>query len=87
MGHAASEFCDPLVGKLSRLDILQEDLHGLADLGTNDSFSTGEVSVLGGVADRISHIRQPPLIDEVDDQFDFVKAFKICHLRWITRCY
>ena len=87
MGQPAAILVDPFLGKFSRLDIFQQILHGLSDLGADNLLSPGKIPILRSVANRIAHISQTTLVDEIHDQLDFVHALKIRHLRWITRVH
>ena len=43
----------------------------------DDAGSAGEATVLGGRADRIIHTGDPALVNEVDEQFEFIHCFKV----------
>src|SRR5499426_1677328 len=75
----------PLVGELSRLNLGQNLPHLLFDFGADDAFAARQVAVLGGVRDRIAHVRDAALIEQVDDQLHLVQAFEIGHLRRVAR--
>ena len=42
------------------------------------------VAVLGGVADRVAHVAQAALVDQVHDQLELVQALEIGDLRLIA---
>jgi len=85
MRTAAFVFVDPFLGEFAGLDVLQNLLHRLAHLGSDHSFAPRQVTVFRRVADRITHVGQAAFVNQVDDQLDFMDAFKISHLRRITR--
>ena len=70
----------PVAGEASALDIGQHAAHlGLGLVG--DDARAGDVlAVFGGVADRVVHIGDAALVNEVDDQLHFVQALEIGHL-------
>ncbi len=44
----------------------------------------GDVAVFGGVRDRIAHVGDAALIEQVDDQLGFVEALEIGHFRRVA---
>ena len=63
---------------------LKHALHFGLGLGRHDARAGDIFAVFGGVRDRIIHVGDAALIDEVDDQLHFVQAFEIGHLRRIA---
>src|SRR5439155_22111868 len=51
-----------------------------ARLLADDAPAARHVAVLGGVADRVAHVGDAALVDEVDDQLHLVQALEIRHL-------
>src|SRR5437867_659851 len=78
--QAAAVLGDPLVGELARLDVGEDRLHRLARLVADDALAARHVAVLGGVADRVAHVGNPALVDQVDDQLHLVEALEVRHL-------
>jgi len=74
----------PFGGELAALDLGQDLRHSPAALGTDHPRPAGQPPELGGVADRIVHPRQPPLVNEIDDQLEFMQTFEIGDLRLIA---
>ena len=50
----------------------------------DDPRTTRVIAILGGVRDRVPHVGDAALIDQVDDQLHFVTALEIGHLRRIA---
>ena len=76
---------DPLPGKLTGLDLLQDVAHLGPDPFVDDPVAPGQVAVLGRVADRIAHVRDAVLIDQVDNQLHLVQTLKVGDLRLVAR--
>ena len=55
-------------------------LHRGAGLVGDHARAARVVAVLGGVRDRVAHVGEPALVDQVDDQLDLVQALEIGHL-------
>src|SRR3954466_12707117 len=70
----------PVAGELARLDVGQHPLHLGLGLGRDDARAGDVLAVLGGVRDRVVHVGDAALVDEVDDQLDLVQALEIGHL-------
>src|SRR5437867_3958681 len=83
--QAAAVLGDPLVGELARLDVGEDRLHRLARLVADDPLPARHVAVLGGVADRVAHVGDAALVDEVDDQLHLVQALEVRHLGRVAR--
>src|SRR5581483_8497575 len=58
---------DPFVGELAGLDVAEQTLHGLAHLRADDLRAARHVAVLGGVADRVAHVGDAALVNQIDD--------------------
>src|SRR5262249_33778890 len=70
----------PVAGEAARLDVGQNALHlGLGLVG-DDTRARAVLAVLGGVGDRVVHVGDAALVDQVDDQLHLVQAFEIGHL-------
>ena len=72
------------LGELAGLNLGQDALHLGLGLGVDDTRTTGQVAVFGGVGDRVAHVGDAALIDEIDDQLDLVQTLEIGHFRRIT---
>src|SRR4051812_10252587 len=70
----------PVAGELARLDVGQHPLHLGLGLGRDDARPGDVLAVLGGVRDRVVHVGDAALVDEVDDQLHLVQALEIRHL-------
>src|SRR5512143_351690 len=77
----------PLPGELAGLDLGEDLLH--LDLGAivDDARAPGVVAVLGGVGDRIAHVGEAALVEEVDDQLHLVHALEVRHLGLVARVH
>ena len=73
-----------LLGELAGLDLGQDALHLSLGLAGDDARTTGQVAVLGGVGDRVAHVGDAALVDEVDDQLHFVQTLEVGHLGRVT---
>ena len=40
------------------------------------SFSASQISILGGIADGITHVGQPAFVDEIHNQLHLMNTFK-----------
>jgi hypothetical protein len=69
------------------LDLAQDLLHALLDPGIDDPRPAREVAVLGGVGDRVAHVGDPTLVDEVDDQLHLVDGLEVRHLGGVARLH
>src|SRR6266481_793728 len=78
--RAALVLGDPLVGEGAALDVGEDLLHRGARLRADDPLAARHVAVLGGVADRVAHVGDAALVDEVDDELHLVQALEVRHL-------
>src|SRR5690348_6136757 len=76
---------DPIARPFSALDVPQEVPHRRLDVLVDDAWTGGVVAILGGIANRIAHVAQATLVDQVGDQLELVAAFKVRQLRWVSR--
>src|SRR5690606_16527937 len=68
-GLADSAFLHPVADETAGLDVLQHRLHpGLGLLAREDARAGDVLAVLGRVGDRVVHVGDAALVDEVDDQ-------------------
>ncbi|SJM35764.1 conserved hypothetical protein [Mesorhizobium delmotii] len=82
--HAGAVFLHPFRGELAGLDILQHALHLGLGVGGDDARTRDIFAPFGGVRDRVVHVGDAALIDQVDDQLDLVQALEIGHFRRIA---
>src|SRR6185369_2226064 len=75
----------PLVGELARLDVAEDLLHGGARVVGDDPLAARHVAVLGGVADRVAHVRDAAFVDQVHDELHLVQTLEVRHLGRIPR--
>ena len=68
---------NPLFRKTAIANFREQFFHLFAGLLRDDARARRVVTVFGGVADGIAHIAEAAAIDEVDDKFQFVKAFEV----------
>jgi hypothetical protein len=83
-GHARPYSCIQSRGELAGLDVVQHALHLGLGLGGDDARAGDILAPLGGVGDRVVHVGDAALIDQVDDQLHFVQALEIGHLRRVA---
>src|SRR6185436_18557077 len=74
----------PLFGKLALLDFTQDLLHLLLRLLCHYPRTTGNITVFGRRTDRISHVGNTTLVNQIYDQFYLMQALEIGHLRRIA---
>ena len=75
---------NPIARELSTLDFVQDLLHRRPSFLGDDAWTTRVVTVLSRVANAVPHVVQTALIEQVDDQLQFVHALEVGHLRLIT---
>src|SRR6185295_4354180 len=78
---------DPLPRELTRLDLGEDLLHLRLDPIVHDARPPGVVAVLRGVGDRVPHVGQAPLVEEVHDQLHLVHALEVGDLGLIARLH
>ncbi len=52
---------------------------------THHPLAAGHIAIFRRVADRVAHVRDAALVDQIDDQLDLVQAFEIRHLGRVAR--
>ena len=75
-----SFFGDELLGEGAVLDVVEELLHGLLDLGGDDARAGDVVAPLGGVGDGVAHVLEAAAVHEVDDELELVEDFEVGEL-------
>src|SRR5262245_46031522 len=68
---------DPLPGEGPRRDLLEDALHLRPRLVGDDARPAREVAVLRRVADRVVHVLEPALVQQVHDQLQLVQALEV----------
>ena len=76
-------FQDEFPGEIPGLDLSENPLHLLLGLFGDDTRTAGEVAVLGGVGDGITHVGDTAFVHQIDDELEFMQALEIGHLRRI----
>src|SRR6185503_10559294 len=75
----------PLPRELAGLDLGEDLLHlGLGPI-VDDARPAGVVAVLRGVRDRVAHVGEAALVEQVDDQLHLVHALEVGDLGLIAR--
>ncbi len=74
----------PLARKLPRPDLVEDFDHLLARLLADDARPARQVAVLGRVAHHLAHPADAALVDEVDDELQFVAHLEVGHLGLIA---
>src|SRR5690606_29252458 len=72
-------FLHPLGRELAGLDVVEDALHLGLGLGGDDARARHILAPLGGVGDRVVHVGDAALVDQVHDQLHFVQALEIGH--------
>src|SRR5215213_5839164 len=78
---------DPLLRELAGLDLVEDLLHLRARFVGDDARPTRHVAVLGGVADRVAHVGDAALVDEVDDELHLVQRLEVRRLGLVSRVH
>ena len=85
-GDPAAILGHPLVGELAATGSRPRIFFiAGARLGTDHPLAARHVAVLGGVADRVAHVGDAALVDQVDDQLHLVQALEVRHLGRVAR--
>src|SRR3954452_1848172 len=68
---------DQLTGERAVADVLEHLLHRGLHVVVDEHLAASQVAVLGDVGDRMSHVREAALVDQVDDQLHLVDALVV----------
>src|SRR3989449_8638872 len=68
---------NPFLGEPPALDLLEDALHLLLGLIGDDAGPAGYVAILGRGADRVAHVGDAALVDQVHDQLHLMQALEI----------
>src|SRR5579885_465728 len=63
---------NPLPGELARLDLAQNLLHLLAGFFRNHPRTARVIAIFRRIRNRVAHIAEPALLNEIDNQLQFV---------------
>ena len=77
-------FEEPIFGKGTGLDIIEDVFHGLLRSLGDDAGAGRIIAVFRRIADGFTHLGHAAFIHEVDDQFHFMEGFKVSDFRLIT---
>ena len=66
------------------LDLREDLLHLLTGLLSDETLTGAVIAVLRRVGDRVTHLGEAALVDEVDDQLHLVAGLEVRHLRRIA---
>ena len=75
---------EPVAGKGAVLDLLEDFLHFLLGLLSDDTGSNHVVAILGSIGNRLAHLGHAALIEEVDDELHLMEALEVSHLRLVA---
>src|SRR6266542_4088886 len=84
-GPSRLVICEQLARELSAAHLVEQLAHRLLHSRVDDARAAGQVAVLGDVGDRVAHVLEPALVDEVDDQLQLVQALVVRDLGLVTR--
>src|SRR6267378_224929 len=74
----------PLFGELALLNFAQDLPHFLLRLLRHNPRTASDITILGRRTDGIPHVGNAALIDQIHDQFYFMEALEIGHLRGVA---
>src|SRR5581483_5421743 len=74
----------PLARVGAVLDLFEHLAHSLAGLLGDDLGTASVIAVLGGIADRVTHVVEAATINEINDQLELVQALEIGDLRLVA---
>src|SRR5207244_9944358 len=75
---------DPLLGERARRDLGEDPLHLHPGLVGDDAGTACEVAVLGRIRDRVVHVLEPALVQQVHDQLQLMEALEVRDLRLVA---
>src|SRR5215208_1223486 len=74
---------NPVAGELAALDVRKDLAHPLPNALVYDLRPGGVVTILGGVRDRVPHLGEATLVDEVQYKLQLVNALVVRELRLV----
>ena len=74
----------PFLGEPSRLNIIENLAHARLYTRVNDARTTGIVTIFGSISNRVPHVGDAALVNEVDNELDLVETLEIGHFRCVT---
>ena len=84
VGPAGVTLRDPLGRERPVLDVLENCLHGAADVVVDDPRPGDVIAVLRGVADREPHEVEAAAVHQVDDELELVHRLEVRELRLVA---
>ena len=85
LGRAGVLIVDEALGEGAVLNVGQNFLHVVLDVGADHTRAGDVVAVLGRVGARPALLRQAALVDEVHDELHLVAHLEVGHLRLVSR--
>ncbi len=85
LGGAGLVLEQEFLGVLPGLDLLEDLAHFIARFLGDDARAAGEVAVFRIVRNRITHVGDAALVNQVDDQLEFMQAFEVRHFGRVPR--
>src|SRR5712692_6633322 len=84
IGAALFIFLDPGFCETAVADLREDLAHLFSRLFGDDARSGGIITLLGGIADGVTHVAEPAAVNQVDDELELVEAFEIGDLGLIA---
>src|SRR5690606_20026978 len=78
-GCTGGVFQDEALGIFAGLDVAHDVTHGLLGFFGDDARAGHVLAILGVVRDGVVHVGDAALVDQVDDQLEFVQALEVGH--------
>src|SRR5205085_10395989 len=82
---AAAVLLHPLARERARLNLGEQAAHAPLRLVVDDRRPARHIAVLRRVRDRVAHLGDSALVDEIDDELHLVQALEVGHLRRVAR--
>ena len=84
VGLAGFAFQHPIAREAAHLDIVENALHLGFRLRRDDARAGLIFAKLGRVRNRVVHVGDAALVDQIDDELHFVQTFEVGHLRRVA---
>ncbi len=81
---AGMVFLDPFLGERAAADVVEQFAHGGAGVVGDDAASGDIIAPFCRIADRVAHVVEAALIEQVDDQLQFVHTLEVRDLGLIA---
>ena len=82
--HSGAAFTDPFPGKLAVTNFFQDRLHRFFGSGIYDARASGNVTIFCSFRDGEAHARDSRLVNEVNDQLQFMENLEVGDFRLIS---